>query len=266
MTTTLNPPRLKDIDLSLQMEDEEHYRDELKALQNRLIDQAVGVYHNDQRVVIVVEGWDAGGKGGAIRRMMEKLDPRSCRVYATGKPDEREAREHYLQRFWRRLPSQGQITIFDRSWYGRVLVERVEGYADEDAWQRAYGEINQFEKTLSDDGVLLIKLFFHISQDEQLKRYVERLKNPRKHWKLTAEDLRNRERADDYCTAYNNMFDKTHTGHAPWLVIAGEHKWYARVAAIKAVCQRIDANLDASIPRFSDEEIEEARRLLGLDD
>jgi polyphosphate kinase 2 (PPK2 family) len=257
-------PCLGDIDLSLKMKDKDDYEATLGKLQAEIAELAVATYHNGGRVVIVLEGWDAAGKGGAIRRMVEKIDPRSCRVHAIGKPDQRELGQHYLQRFWERLPPRGHIAIFDRSWYGRVLVERVEELASGDEWQRAYGEINGFEKALSDDGVVLSKLFLHISQEEQLKRYQERLENPRKHWKLTPDDLRNRARAKDYFAAYDDMFSHTHCPQAPWHLIAGEHKWYARTQVLAAVCNDIRRAIDTAIPRFSAREIAETKRALGI--
>lgn len=257
--------RLDDIDLRQHWDSEDDYEKQLKKLQTRMADLQTACYHNQERVIIVLEGWDASGKGGAIRRLREKLDPRSYRVYPIGAPDHDEQKEHYLQRFWNKLPPKGHIAIFDRSWYGRVLVERIEGFADKDAWQRGYGEINDFEKMLADDGVVVIKLLLHISQEEQLKRYAERLENPKKHWKLTPDDLRNRERAKDYQEAYEDMLEKTHKEHAPWYTIAAEYKWFARTAVLKTVCERLEKCIDTRIPAYSSEEIAETRRLLGLD-
>ena len=265
MSHRAGPPRLEDVDLSRALKSERQYQSRLRKLQQRLSDLAIACYHNRHQVAIVLEGWDAGGKGGCIRRMVEKLDPRSYRVHPIAEPTPSEAREHYLQRFWRLLPARGHIAIFDRSWYGRVLVERVEGFATEAEWQRAYGEINQLEKTLVDDGVVVIKLFLHISQEEQLKRYNARLGDPRKNWKLTADDLRNRQKADDYLTAYNDMLGKTHTEAAPWHLIAGEHKWFARVQGLETVVECLEKTIDTRIPRLSEEEIREARILLGID-
>ena len=264
MTRPVVSTRLEDIDLTRALKSERQYRNRLKKLQCRLSDLAIACYHNRHQVVILLEGWDAAGKGGCIRRMVEKLDPRSCHVYPIGAPSSPEADEHYLQRFWRRLPARGHIAIFDRSWYGRVLVERVEGLAADSAWQRAYDEINRLEKMLSDDGMIVIKLFLHISQEEQLKRYDARLNDPRKNWKLTTEDLRNRQKADQYLAAYNDMLARTHTAGSPWHVIAGEHKWYGRVTALETVVSRLENHIDTRIPRLSPEEIREARLLLGV--
>lgn len=257
---------LATIDLSRRWDSEEHYQDRLKELQNEIRDLQSACFHNSHRAVIVLEGWDASGKGGAIRRMTEKLDPRSCHVYATGKPDERERNEHYLQRFWQKLPPRGHIAIFDRSWYGRVLVERIEGFATRDQWHRAYDEINDFERTLADDGVVLVKLMMHISQDEQLKRYCERLDNPKKHWKLTDEDLRNRSKSREYANAYEDMLERTHCKQAPWFVIPGEHKWFARTSVIETVCSVLRKSIDTRIPRYTSDEIAQTRKLLGLRD
>ena len=155
-----------------------------------------------------MEGWDAAGKGGAIKRVTEHLDPRGFQVNPIGAPAPHEKRYHYLQRFWRKLPQYGQITIFDRSWYGRVLVERVEGFATKEEWTRAYDEINDFEKLLTDDHYIIGKFFYHISKDEQLKRFKDRENNPLKRWKITDEDWRNREKWDEYVEAMEEMFEK----------------------------------------------------------
>ncbi|MBI3452604.1 MAG: polyphosphate kinase, partial [Rhodospirillales bacterium] len=183
----------------------------------------------------VVEGWDAAGKGGMIRRLVEPLDPRGVKVWSIGPPDAHEEGRHYLHRFWAKLPAPGTLAIFDRSWYGRVLVERVEGLADKRVWRRAYDEINAFEKMLTDDGVRIVKLFLHITRDEQLRRFAERLGNPYKRWKLTAADLRAHERWDDYVDAAHDMLDRTSTAHAPWTAIAGNQKWYGRVEALRCI-------------------------------
>jgi len=257
--------RLADVDLSARLDSEDQYQERLKQLQKKISDLQNACYHNGHRVVIVLEGWDASGKGGAIRRLTERLDPRSYRVHPIGKPDGRETQEHYLQRFWRRLPANGLIAIFDRSWYGRVLVERVEGFASKAAWRRAYDEIRGFEQLLTNDGMVLIKLMMHISQDEQLRRYSERLNNPKKHWKLTDDDLRNRSQANAYAEAYEDMLNMTHTGDAPWNVIAAEYKWFARTAVIDTVCAAIEKSIDTRIPQFSAMEILETKKRLGIE-
>lgn len=258
--------RLAAVDLDLRIRDEDEYRERLKALQSELRDLQTACYHNGHQVVIVFEGWDASGKGGTIRRLGEKLDPRSCRVHPIAEPDERERREHYLQRFWTRLPRRGEIAVFDRSWYGRVLVERVEQLVEEPTWQRAYDEINQFEAMLANAGVVVVKLFMHISREEQLRRFVERLDNPRKHWKLTDSDLRARELGEDYRRACEDMFARTHTDAAPWHLVAAEHKWYGRLQALAIIAERVGRGIDPRIPTFSPERIRAAKIRLGLPD
>lgn len=257
---------LQSIDLSQSLPSKADYEEQLSDLQKRLALLAIAGYHNRERIIVLLEGWDAAGKGGCIRRLTEKLDPRSFSVFPIAAPDAVEARGHYLQRFWRRLPRTGHMAIFDRSWYGRVLVERIEGFADKAEWQRAYDEINAFEKMLTDDGYVLVKLFLHVSQEEQLRRYAARLRDPRKNWKLTEEDLRNRERAGDYLQAYNEMIDRTSSERAPWTLIAGEHKWFARVQCLKMVVTTLEHSINTRIPQYSDKEVREARRQLGLDD
>lgn len=196
-----------------------------------------------QRAVIVFEGWDAAGKGGAIRRLTGKLDPRGFKVWPIGAPTPVEQGRHYLFRFWTRLPEPGAIAIFDRSWYGRVLVERIEGLAGEPAWRRAYDEINEFEHLLVSDEVRIVKLFLHVSADEQLRRFRERLDDPLKRWKLTEEDIRNRGAREHYLAAYRDMFDKTSTRAAPWRAILGDDKWTARIAVMNYVFKRLSKGL-----------------------
>lgn len=254
---------LDSIDLSLEFDDEDHYQKRLKEAQKNLAHLQKACYHNDHPVIILLEGWDASGKGGAIRRMTERLDPRSCKVHPVTAPSPEEAQEHYLQRFWRRIPSKGQISIFDRSWYGRVLVERIEELATREEWLRGYDEINSFEQLLTDDGFILIKFFLHISQNEQRRRYLERLDNPEKHWKLSEEDLRNRLRSDDYKLAYEDMLNRTHRENSPWIPVSGEHKWHARVFILETLCSMIEAKIDTSIPRYTDSEIAAMKDQLG---
>ena len=186
-------------------------------------------------MIINVEGMDAAGKGGAIRRLVRRLDPRSYKVYRIGAPDPRDQARHYLYRFWTRIPEPGELVIFDRSWYGRVLVERIEGFASDDEWQRAYREINDFERALVDAGVVLRSLWFHVDADTQLERFERRLADPFKAWKMTDEDWRNREKWDQYIEAAEDMFEHTHTEHSPWTVLPANSKRYARLAALKSV-------------------------------
>jgi polyphosphate kinase 2 (PPK2 family) len=229
------PPRLSDVDLSLEIPDKKTYEEELSHLQLRLLRLQQRDYHHKRRAIVVFEGWDAAGKGGAIRRMTEKLDPRGVRVWPIGPPRPDEQGRHYLYRFFKKLPEPTTWALFDRSWYGRVLVERVEHLTPEEAWRRAYGEINEFEKMLVADGVPVIKLFLHISKKEQLRRFHERENNPYKRWKITKDDWRNRRKWSKYEKAIDEMLQKTTTNHAPWTLIAAERKWYARVS----VCRRV---------------------------
>jgi AMP-polyphosphate phosphotransferase len=226
--------RLAQLDLSLDVE-KNHYRAALKAWQFDLLSLQQSVLRAGGRMIINVEGMDAAGKGGAIRRLVERLDPRSYKVYRIGAPQDWEQARHYLFRFWSRIPGPGELVIFDRSWYGRVLVERVEGFAREEAWRRAYREINEFERLLVDDGVILRSLWFHIDPDEQLRRFEARLADPFKSWKMTDEDWRNRARWDDYIAAAEDMFEQTDVDYAPWTLIAANAKRHARLAALRTV-------------------------------
>lgn len=195
-------------------------------------------------LVMVFEGWDASGKGGTIRRLMEPIDPRHYAVHATVKPTQEELDHNYLWRFWHHLPRRGDIAVFDRSWYGRVLVERVESFATRPEWLRAYDEINAFEKTLADDGHVIVKFFLHISKDEQKKRFEARAKNPLKSWKLNDEDYRNRKKWDDYEHAIEDMLKRTDTTFAPWHVVPAEDKRFTRVMVadltIKAIQKAVE--------------------------
>ncbi len=191
-------------------------------------------------LLIVVEGPDAAGKGGAIRQMVAPLDPRHYRVSTFAAPTVDEKRHHFLWRFYRELPGLGGMSVFDRSWYGRVLVERLEGYATNEQWGRAYEEITQFESTLVREGTILVKLWLQISDEEQLRRFEARQADPLKRWKLTAEDWRNRERNREYEQAAEDMFERTDHRLAPWDVIPAEHKKLARVASLEALIHRIE--------------------------
>jgi polyphosphate kinase 2 (PPK2 family) len=194
-------------------------------------------------VCVVFEGEDASGKGGAIKRLVAPLDPRHVRVVQFAAPTHDEKRHHFLWRFWPSLPGWGGMAVFDRSWYGRVLVERVEGFATREQWLRAYDEINGFERTVVDEGTILIKFWLHISPEEQLKRFKRREKDPLKTWKLTDEDWRNREKADEYREAIEDMVARTSQDYAPWHLIPAESKRYARVAVIDAVIEDIEAGM-----------------------
>jgi len=195
-------------------------------------------------VCVVFEGWDASGKGGAIKRLVAQIDPRHVRVVQFAAPTSDEKRHHFLWRFWPVLPGWGGMAVLDRSWYGRVLVERVEGYATREQWIRAYDEINGFERTLADEGMVLVKLWLHISDQEQLRRFKRREQSPLKSWKLTEEDWRNREKRDRYLEAAEDMLARTdQEPHARWHLIEADSKRYARVAVIEAVIEEIEAGM-----------------------
>lgn len=226
--------------------DRASYKKQLLEHQLRLRRLAHELYVQKRSLVVVVEGWDASGKGGAIRRVTEKIDPRGYQVYSIAAPEGDDKTHHYLWRFWRRLhpPQDKQIVIFDRSWYGRVLVERVEGFAATEEWKRAYREINEFERQLTDKGILLAKLWFHVSPEEQLKRFEARQNTPHKAWKLTDEDWRNRDKWDDYLEAVEDMLLKTSTRTAPWTVIEGNDKLWARIRTQQVLVELLGAHLD----------------------
>jgi polyphosphate kinase 2 (PPK2 family) len=209
------------VDLQLRLEQKAYDR-ELKELQAKLHLLGLEVYRQHRPVALVFEGWDAAGKGGAIKRLTEKLDPRGYIVHAIAAPAGEDKAHHYLYRFWRRLPARGELAIFDRSWYGRVLVERIEGFAREDEWQRAYAEINEFERQLVEFGTIVCKFWLHISPDEQLRRFEERKNVPYKAWKLTDDDWRNREKWPQYEQAADEMLLRTCTPAAPWTVVESE--------------------------------------------
>jgi AMP-polyphosphate phosphotransferase len=240
--------RLDEIDLSPSLsreEEEEGLKEEGRRLaQLRLTlggligDRALG-----PPLVVVFEGWDASGKGGAIKRLVAPLDPRHVRVSQFAAPDEDEKRHHFLGRFWPALPGWGGMTVFDRSWYGRVLVERVEGFASEEQWRRAYEEINDFEQTLAAEGAIIVKLWLHISSEEQLRRFEARAKDPLKTWKLTDDDWRNREKRPQYEAAVEEMLERTDRPYAPWRVVAAESKRFARVEIIRLVRQEIERGM-----------------------
>jgi polyphosphate kinase 2 (PPK2 family) len=243
----MKKPRLADTDLSQSL-DKDEYQRELAHYQRAL--QALGypAYLERRPIVLVFEGWDASGKGGAIRRVTAPLDPRAYVVHPIGPPEGEDARRHYLHRFWRRLPEAGRLAIFDRSWYGRLLVERVEGFAEKKDWKRAYGEIRDFEQQLVDYGTVILKFWMHVSPEEQLRRFREREQDPRKRWKLTDEDWRNRDRRDDYHDAVADMLAKTHTREAPWTVVAGDDKRYARVEVLRTLVAGLSDALDTNPP------------------
>lgn len=226
--------RLDELDLTLSVKKKD-YEQQLEELSLGLMAYQRKLRKSKASVVCVFEGVDAGGKGGAIKRLTWYLDPRGFYVHPIGPPTPDELARNYLWRFWDRLPARGRMAIFDRSWYGRVLVERIEGFATKEEWLRAYEEINTFEKTLADDYTLLCKFWIQIDKDEQLKRFEERKANPFKQWKLTEDDWRNREKWDQYQKAAEDMFAKTDTAWAPWTLVEGNCKRWARLKVIKTV-------------------------------
>ncbi|GAB4256682.1 MAG: polyphosphate:AMP phosphotransferase [Methylomicrobium sp.] len=233
---------LDTLDLSLEIGKKE-YNEQLVHYQSQL-NQLVRIAR-EQKIssIFVFEGWDAAGKGGAIRRMTSAIDARSYRVIPTGAPTDEERAHHYLWRFWRHIPRAGKVTIYDRSWYGRVLVERVEGFASTKEWLRSYSEIVNFEEALTDHGILLLKFWLHIDEDEQLQRFREREKISYKQHKITEEDYRNREKWNDYKIAVNEMITRTSTRNAPWLMVEANDKRYARIKVLKTVCEKLESKL-----------------------
>lgn len=259
--TAAAPPMLSDAKLDRKLEFAK-YQKKLAKLQMKLTQIQQAYLFSGQSGVIVFEGWDAAGKGGAIRRISAALDPRSFKVWPIGAPRKYYLERHFLLRFMERLPPHGAITAFDRSWYGRVLVERVEELTPAERWKAAFREINEFERMLVDDGVRLVKVFFHISPDVQLARFEERLRNPLKRWKLSYEDFRNRSHWDEYVVAIDEMFARTSTDYAPWLVIPSNDKKYGRIAAMKAIVENLGRDVDLTPPLPDEITLAEARRQL----
>ena len=237
----------------------------VKSHQDKLVRVQQALLFTGQRAVVVFEGMDAAGKGGTIRRLAWALDPRSLKVWPIGAPNEIEAKQHYLQRFWTRLPEKTQIAVFDRSWYGRVLVERVEGFTPRKDWKRAYREINEFEQQMVDDGIRVVKLFLHVSKNEQKRRLIDRMRDPLKRWKLSYDDFRNRSRWSDYVEAIEDMFDQTDTKIAPWHVVPSDDKPAARAEALGIIAKRLSAGLDLSLPPLDRKIAREALKMLGKD-
>lgn len=257
--------------MSIDLSDFEHghkvddYADRLAALQERLGHiQTAHIIHK-RRAIIVFEGWDAAGKGGIIKRLTAEWDPRYFEVWPISAPTPEELAHHFLWRFWRRLPAQHNIAVFDRSWYGRVLVERVEGYASEAEWRRGYDEINEFEAQQAETGATLIKIFVHVTQKTQDKRLRERIESPWKRWKTGLDDYRNRARRADYLDAMHDMFARTSTKHAPWIVIDGNDKKAGRIAALTAIADALEACVPMDPPAL-DPAVEAAARAAGVID
>ncbi len=238
----LKMPKLSEVPLNQEMTKEE-YQIQLKTLQKKLKKLHNKIYRKKVPVIIAYEGWDAAGKGGNIKRLTSALDPRGFEVHPIASPEPHEKARHYLWRFYHRLPKDGHIAIFDRTWYGRVMVERLEGFCSENDWKRAYNEMNEFEKELSDWGAVVIKFWVHIDKDTQLARFTDRQNNPEKQWKITEEDWRNREKWDVYEEAIDEMIAKTSTENAPWYIIQSNNKYYARIQAIQIVIDEIEKKL-----------------------
>ncbi len=222
------------VDLTAEVGGDE-YQERLEELQERAFALQIAGFQKGRRTVVAFEGWDAAGKGGCIKRLTALMDPRGYKVWPIAAPRDEDARHHWLWRFWRRLPESGELTVFDRTWYGRVLVERVEGFARPAEWRRAYDEINAFERTLTADGTRLVKLFLHIDRKEQKRRFEERAEDPLKRYKIGPEDWRNRKKWPEYQAALQEAFDRTHRPDAPWTLVAANSKRHARLEVLRAV-------------------------------
>jgi len=222
---------------------QDEYKEKLKYYQNKLSYLEYKLYTKRKPVVIVYEGWDAAGKGGNIRRLTQKLDPRGYEVVPVAAPSQEELAQHYLWRFWKSVPKDGHIAIFDRSWYGRVMVERIEKFCSDTEWQRAYKEINDMELHLYNHGAIIFKFWLHIDKEEQLKRFNMRESNPLKQYKITDEDWRNRDKWDAYEIAVDEMLEKTNTDYAPWTVVESNNKKYARIKTLKIVVETLEEKL-----------------------
>lgn len=233
---------LSGVDLNKTMEKDE-YKKELKRLQKELSQLHNDLYRYRIPVVLAFEGWDAGGKGGAIKRLTQALDPRGYVVNPVASPNDTEKAHHYLWRFWTRLPKDGHIAIFDRSWYGRVMVERIEGFCTEEEWKRAYAEMNEMEEGISNHGAIILKFWMHIDKDEQERRFKERQETPEKQWKITDEDWRNRAKWDQYQVAVDEMLLRTSTTYAPWIIVEANSKYYARIKVLKTVVSAIQERI-----------------------
>ena len=249
--------RLAALDMDAKL-DRESYEKRLHKLQMKLVAIQQAYLFSGDSAVLVFEGWDAAGKGGAIRRLSAVLDPRGFKVWPIAAPGSYYLERHYLARFWDKLPPRGGIACFDRSWYGRVLVERVEGIAPEARWRAAYDEIRAFEQLLVDDNIRVVKIFLHITPEEQLKRFADRLDNPLKRWKLSYEDFRNREKWDAYNEAAEEMFART-SKPVNWTIVPANNKKFARIAALEAIVRRLARGVDLSPPALDEATIAAAK-------
>jgi len=263
MAGSARAPRLDALDMDRRL-GRRRYKIKLARLRKRLSQIQQAYMIEGRSGVLVFEGWDAAGKGGAIRRISAAMDPRGFKVWPIGAPRPYYRDRHFLARFMERLPPSGGIAAFDRSWYGRVLVERVEGLTPERRWRAAYREIRDFERMITDDGTPIVKLFFHITPEEQLARFEARLRDPMKRWKLTCEDFRNRRRRDDYARAMTEMFERTHTDHAPWHLIPADNKKYARIRAMTVIARTLGHGVAREPPPLSDAVLAEAMETFDL--
>jgi polyphosphate:AMP phosphotransferase len=244
LPSSLDDPTLANANLSHTL-DKNLYNELLEARQTRIRDLQSEAYQRRIPIVIVYEGQDAAGKGGNIRRLTQKMDPRGYEVIPVSAPNEVEKAHHYLWRFWTEFPKAGHLTIFDRSWYGRVLVERIEGFCSKADWQRAYREINEMEENFNHFGAVILKFWIQIDKEEQLNRFRARKEDQRKRWKLNDEDWRNREKWDVYAEAVDEMFLRTHTPFAPWTIIEGNCKRHARIQALDTVIEATTKRLES---------------------
>ena len=233
---------LSGVDLSKSL-DKKEYKEKLEKLQKRIGKLHSELYLLRIPVVLAFEGWDAGGKGGAIKRLTSHLDPRGYAVHPTSSPNDIEKVHHYLWRFWNNMPKAGHISIFDRTWYGRVMVERIEGFCTEEEWKRAYQEINEMEEHITSFGTIVLKFWLHIDKDEQERRFKERMETPSKQWKITDEDWRNRAKWDEYETCVDEMLIRTSTTYAPWIIVEANSKYYARVKVLETVVDAMEKKI-----------------------
>lgn len=255
--------KLDRLDLDAKIESHDAYKRQLDVLQIEMLRVQQAYKKAGLRGVIVFEGWDTAGKGGSIKRLTERLDPRGYHVWPIGAPTEDERSQHYLQRFWPKLPAHGRLAIFDRSWYGRVLVEKVEKLTPTPAVHRAYREICEFERMLTDDGVRVLKLFLHVSEQEEISRLEERLHVPYKRWKLTAPDFANVALRSAYTEAIEIMLARTSPKSAPWFVVAGEHKWQERLTVLRLVTRELGRGVDLAPQKLPKDVFRAAESLLG---
>lgn len=239
------------------------YEAQLDALQHRLELIQAAYIAQGLKGIVALEGWDAAGKGGLVTRMAATLDPRYCKVWPIAAPSREEVARHYLWRFWQRLPGNREIAVFDRTWYGRVLVERVDGLIPESRWRAAYDEINAFEAQMLGDGTRLVKIFLHVTQAEQDKRLAERITTPWKRWKTGKDDYHNRSRRADYLAAYEDMFRFCSTPAAPWHVVAANDKKWARVRSLELICDALGEGVDLTWPAPDPELVAIAEQALG---